>query len=73
MDQFDKASELEAMARDKALAFQRTKMQQGPSLTHCAECAVAIPAARRLAVAGVKTCVDCQIVNEKQGKHYAAR
>lgn len=73
MDQFDKASELEATARDKAIALQRSKMQQGQSLTHCADCAVAIPDARRLVVAGVKTCIDCQMFNEKQGKLYAAR
>ena len=73
MDQFDKATELEELARDRALAYQRSKTAHGAAFEQCEDCGVAIPAARRLVVAGVKTCIDCQIFNEKQGKLYAAR
>ena len=38
----------------------RSKLPKGPGLTHCEECAVAIPAARRKAVPGVRLCVSCQ-------------
>lgn len=73
MDQFDKASELEALAREKAIAFQRSKVKHGKSFEQCEDCGINIPQARRVAIAGVKTCVDCQTFNEKQGKLYAAR
>lgn len=73
MDQFDRATELEQLARDKAIAYQRSKTSQQPSLACCESCAEAIPAARQRAIAGVKTCIDCQQFNEKQGKLYAAR
>ena len=73
MDQFDKASELEQLARDKAIAYQRSKTSINPSLESCEECGIDIPEARRLAIKGVKTCIDCQIINEKQGKLYGNR
>ncbi len=38
----------------------RSKLAQGPGLTHCEECAAAIPQARRTAVPGVRLCVSCQ-------------
>ena len=38
----------------------RSQLPQGPGLTHCAECDVEIPEARRKAVPGVRLCVDCQ-------------
>lgn len=73
MDQFDRATELEELAREKAIAFQRRKVKQGKSFEQCEECGVDIPLARQVAIAGVKTCVDCQTFNEKQGKLYGAR
>ena len=38
----------------------RSKLAKGPGLTHCEECNVAIPKARRKAVPGVRLCVSCQ-------------
>ena len=38
----------------------RSKLPTGPGLTHCEECGVAIPKARRKAVPGVRLCVSCQ-------------
>lgn len=38
----------------------RSKLAQGPGLTHCEECGIAIPKARRNAVPGVRMCVSCQ-------------
>jgi phage/conjugal plasmid C-4 type zinc finger TraR family protein len=38
----------------------RSQLPQGPGLTHCEECEVEIPEARRKAVPGVRLCVACQ-------------
>ena len=38
----------------------RSKLRQGPGLTHCEECDAPIPEARRKAVPGVRMCVPCQ-------------
>lgn len=51
---------------DASIADELARMRQnrrdpvGDSLTHCAECDEEIPQARRLAVPGVKLCIDCQ-------------
>jgi len=42
----------------------RSKLAQGPGLTHCEECGTAIPKARRKAVPGVRMCVSCQEVHD---------
>lgn len=49
--------------------LQRMKAKAGPkgeSLTHCAECEEPIPEKRRLALPGVKLCIDCQ--QERDGQ-----
>ena len=38
----------------------KSRLPDGESLTHCEECKVAIPEARREAVHGVRYCVRCQ-------------
>ncbi|MGB2202727.1 MAG: TraR/DksA family transcriptional regulator, partial [Pseudooceanicola atlanticus] len=40
----------------------------GESLTHCAECEEPIPEKRRLALPGVKLCIDCQQERDGQAK-----
>lgn len=64
MDQFDRAQELEQIARDKAIEYQQSKMLQGESALECEDCGESIPEQRRLAVKGVKTCIACQTINE---------
>ena len=44
----------------EAVERARAQLARGESLTHCEECAEAIPEGRRLAVPGVRRCVDCQ-------------
>ena len=73
MDPFDQAQELERLARDKAIEYQRSKTSTEESLSNCMECGEAISEQRRQAVQGVKTCIDCQVFNEKKGKLYATR
>lgn len=45
---------------DDAVQRARQQLRKGPGLTHCEECDVPIPAARRKAVPGVRLCVACQ-------------
>lgn len=66
MDQFDRAQELEQIAREKAITYQQSKMLQGDSAYECEDCGEPIPEPRRLAVKGVKKCIDCQTIKEKR-------
>jgi phage/conjugal plasmid C-4 type zinc finger TraR family protein len=43
-----------------AIAAVRNNLPQGPSLSHCEECGDPIPEARRMAVPGVRHCVECK-------------
>jgi phage/conjugal plasmid C-4 type zinc finger TraR family protein len=43
-----------------AIKHARAKLPTGPSETYCVLCGDEIPEARRLAMPGAKTCVDCQ-------------
>jgi phage/conjugal plasmid C-4 type zinc finger TraR family protein len=52
-------AQIEATVKD-AVERARSRLPQGPGLTHCAECGAAIPEARRAAVAGVRLCLACQ-------------
>ena len=38
----------------------RARIATGEGQTHCLECGEEIPAARRRAVPGVRTCIECQ-------------
>ncbi len=38
----------------------RSRLPEGKSLTHCEQCGVEIPPARRAALHGVRLCVECQ-------------
>ena len=49
----------------------RSRLPAGESLTHCAECGDAIPAARREAVPGVRLCISCQSELDQEQKAFA--
>ena len=51
--------QIEATVKD-AVERARSRLPQGPALTHCAECGEPIAEARRQAVAGVRLCLACQ-------------
>lgn len=57
--------QIDATVED-AVKRARSQLNQGPSLTHCEECAAPIPTARRQAVPGVRLCVACQEVRDQQ-------
>ena len=44
----------------RARARLSTALRTGESRTHCAECGELIPPARRQALPGARTCVECQ-------------
>jgi len=59
--------QIEASIKDELDRLKSRRVPVGASLTHCAECDEEIPEARRMAVPGVKLCIDCQ--QERDGRH----
>lgn len=51
--------QIDASVED-AVELARRRLPRGESLTHCEECGVDIPEARRKAIPGVRLCVSCQ-------------
>ena len=45
---------------ESGVQLAKSRLPGGESLTHCEECEVAIPEARRKAMPGVRYCVRCQ-------------
>lgn len=54
------SEQIEASISDELARMRAQKRPVGESLTHCAECEEPIPEKRRLALPGVKLCLDCQ-------------
>ncbi|MDR0181812.1 DksA/TraR family C4-type zinc finger protein [Lysobacter arvi] len=51
--------QIDATVKD-GIQRARSRLPQGPGLTHCEECEAEIPQARRDAVPGVRLCIACQ-------------
>lgn len=49
----------------------RSQLPQGPGLTHCEECGVEIPEARRKAVPGVRLCIACQEAHDEEQANFS--
>lgn len=63
---FDRAGKLEQFQRDQAIAAQLARPRpSGPSRTECLDCEGEIPAARQ-ALGGIRRCVPCQSIFEKE-------
>lgn len=45
---------------ESGVQLAKSRLPDGESLTHCAECKMAIPEERRKAISGVQYCVKCQ-------------
>jgi phage/conjugal plasmid C-4 type zinc finger TraR family protein len=54
------SEQIEASISDELARLKARRGPEGESLTHCAECEEPIPEARRVAIPGVKLCIDCQ-------------
>ncbi|HEY0276602.1 MAG TPA: DksA/TraR family C4-type zinc finger protein [Paenirhodobacter sp.] len=52
--------QIDASIADELKRLQARARPVGESLTHCAECDEPIAPARRIAMPGVKLCIDCQ-------------
>ncbi|WP_456386492.1 DksA/TraR family C4-type zinc finger protein [Profundibacter sp.] len=51
--------QIEASIADELARMKARTGPVGESLTHCAECEEPIPEARRVAIPGVKLCIEC--------------
>ena len=51
---------------EDAVARARSQLPRGDSLSHCEECDVPIPEARRQALPGVRLCVNCQAAHDRE-------
>lgn len=49
----------------------RTQLKNGPSLERCELCDAKIPLARQQAVPGVRLCVQCQEIQDREHEHYS--
>jgi len=52
--------QIDASIADELKRMQARRAPQGESAEECAECGEPIPEARRIALPGVKLCIDCQ-------------
>lgn len=72
MDEFDRATEREEQMREDALNEQaRRAGLTGKTVADSAavcDCGEQIPEARRQAIPGVQTCMDCQSEIERRGR-----
>ena len=58
--------QIDASIKD-AVNQAKSRLPKGESLSHCEECEIEIPHARREAVPGVRLCVHCQeAIDENQ-------
>ncbi|UWR10190.1 DksA/TraR family C4-type zinc finger protein [Sulfitobacter mediterraneus] len=62
------SEQIEASINDELARLKARKQPQGESLTHCAECEEPIPDARRVALPGVKLCIECVQERDAQFK-----
>ncbi|MGR3454738.1 DksA/TraR family C4-type zinc finger protein [Pseudooceanicola sp.] len=60
------SEQIEASIADELERLKTRRAPVGESLTNCAECEEEIPEARRVAIPGVKLCIDCQ--QERDGR-----
>ncbi len=56
------------VSTQEALARARRRQPAGESLRDCAECGELIPEPRRVALPGVKLCIDCQTARDRAWK-----
>jgi phage/conjugal plasmid C-4 type zinc finger TraR family protein len=52
--------QIDASINDELARLKARRGPQGESLTHCADCEEPIPEKRRVAIPGVKLCIECQ-------------
>jgi phage/conjugal plasmid C-4 type zinc finger TraR family protein len=56
--------QIDATVKD-AVERAKSSLPAGPGLSHCAACGEEIPQARRVALPGVRLCVKCQEIEDR--------
>jgi phage/conjugal plasmid C-4 type zinc finger TraR family protein len=62
--------QIDATVKD-AVDRAKSRLPNGPGLTHCEECDSEIPAARRAAIPGVRLCLFCQDARDREGERFS--
>lgn len=62
--------QIDASVED-AVELARSRLPRGASLANCEECGEPIPPARRAAVPGVRRCIACQELADRQQSEQA--
>lgn len=62
--------QIDATIKD-AIKRARSQLPSGPGLSHCEDCDAEIPEARRKAVPGVRLCVACQELQDRESGPHA--
>ena len=57
--------QIDATVKD-GISRAKSRIPDGPGLTHCNECGSEIPEARRAAVRGVRLCLACQDAEDRE-------
>jgi phage/conjugal plasmid C-4 type zinc finger TraR family protein len=62
--------QIDATIKD-GISRAQSRLSQGPSLSHCAECGAVIPEARRVAMPGVRLCIACQDTHDRKDGQFS--
>jgi phage/conjugal plasmid C-4 type zinc finger TraR family protein len=62
--------QIDATVKD-GIERAKSRLPQGPGLTHCADCGAPIPEARRAAVPGVRLCLPCQEGSDREAEQFS--
>jgi phage/conjugal plasmid C-4 type zinc finger TraR family protein len=62
--------QIDATVKD-AVERAKSRLPNGPGLTHCAHCNAEIPEARRTAIPGVRLCVKCQEEEDREQAQFS--
>ena len=62
--------QIDATIKD-GISRAQSRLSQGPSLTHCAECGASIPEPRRKALPGVRLCIACQDAEDREQNQFS--
>jgi len=62
--------QIDATVKD-GITRAQSRLPQGESLVHCADCGARIPEPRRNAVPGVRLCVTCQEAEDRESTQFS--
>jgi phage/conjugal plasmid C-4 type zinc finger TraR family protein len=62
--------QIDATVKD-GISRAQSRLSQGPSSSHCADCGASIPEARQKAVPGVRLCIACQDAEDREAAAFS--